>query len=102
MILICHNVEKFNVSASTIGMYEQSRRDTDTDFVSTLADFFGVTTDYLLGKSDNPTLPELVIPEELKGVKIAFHRGEFEDLTQDEINRIAEFAKFIKTQRKEY
>ena len=41
-----------NVSPSTIGMYEQGRRDPDTDTVIFIANYFGVTTDYLLGKDD--------------------------------------------------
>lgn len=43
------------VSPSTIGMYEQSRRDPDTDTIKLLANYFNVTTDYLIGHSDNPT-----------------------------------------------
>lgn len=38
-----------NVSTSTIGMYEQNRRDPDTKTVNKIADYFEVTTDYLLG-----------------------------------------------------
>lgn len=92
--------EKFNISASTIGMYEQGRRDPDTEFVTKIAHFFGVTTDYLLGKSDNPSPQQLIIPEELKGVRVAFHRGEFEDLTQDEVDALAVIARTLKAQRK--
>lgn len=40
-----------NVSPSTIGMYEQGRRDPDTHTIVFLANYFGVTTDYLLGTS---------------------------------------------------
>ncbi|GHV39042.1 hypothetical protein FACS189490_01980 [Clostridia bacterium] len=42
---------------------------------------------------------ELKIPDVLKDVKVAFHGGDFEDLEQYEVDRIAEFARFIKTQR---
>ncbi|MBO8138288.1 MAG: helix-turn-helix domain-containing protein [Desulfotomaculum sp.] len=50
------------VSPSTIGMYEQGRRDPDTSTVNFLADYFGVTTDYLLGRSNyrNPLPPEAI------------------------------------------
>ena len=40
------------VSPSTIGMYEQGRRDPDSDTVIKLAEYFNVTTDYLLGNSN--------------------------------------------------
>jgi transcriptional regulator with XRE-family HTH domain len=42
-----------NISPSTIGMYEQGRRDPDTSTVKFLAEFFNVSTDFLLGNSDS-------------------------------------------------
>jgi len=42
---------------------------------------------------------ELDIPNILNNTMVAFHRGEFEDLTQDEVDRLAEYAEFIKAQR---
>jgi len=42
----------FNVSPSTIAMYETGQRAPDTDTIQIFADFFNVTTDYLLGRTD--------------------------------------------------
>jgi len=70
------------------------------DILTKLAHHFGVTTDYLLGLSDNPSQTELEIPESLNNVMIAFHNGGLEDLTQEEVGRIAEFAQFVRSQRK--
>ena len=41
------------VSPSTIGMYEQGRREPDKDALLAIANFFNVSTDYLLG-NDTP------------------------------------------------
>ncbi|MBR1396088.1 MAG: helix-turn-helix transcriptional regulator [Selenomonadaceae bacterium] len=41
-----------NVSSSTIGMWEQGRREPDYVNLKKLADFFHVTTDYLLSYND--------------------------------------------------
>ncbi|HBG3257132.1 TPA: helix-turn-helix transcriptional regulator, partial [Clostridioides difficile] len=41
--------EKIGVSASIIGMYEQGRRFADQSTLIKLAEYFNVTTDYLLG-----------------------------------------------------
>ena len=87
--------EKFNISTSAIGMYEQGRRDPDTTLLAEIADFFGVSTDYLLGKTN-----ELGIPKDLENAQVAFNRGEFEDLTQDEVDALATIAKTLKSQRK--
>lgn len=44
--------KSIGVSASTIGMYEQGRRDPDSDTLTRLANYFNVSTDYLLGNTD--------------------------------------------------
>jgi len=41
-----------NVSGQAIGMYESEKRDLNTENVIKLAEFFNVSTDYLLGKTD--------------------------------------------------
>jgi transcriptional regulator with XRE-family HTH domain len=43
-----------NMGQSTIAMYEKDRRHPDMDILRRLADFFGVSTDYLLGRTDRP------------------------------------------------
>ena len=43
---------KLSISPSAIGMYETNKREPNNELTIKLADFFGVTTDYLLGKSD--------------------------------------------------
>ncbi len=84
---------------STYGKYELGQRQPSLEILQKLADYFDVSTDYILGKSEDPTV-ELNIPSQLEGVHVAFNRGEFEDLTQEEVDRIAEFAQFVKSQRK--
>ncbi|MBB6622543.1 helix-turn-helix transcriptional regulator [Clostridium gasigenes] len=39
-------------SASSIGMYEQNRRVPDIELIKIISEYFNVSTDYLLGKSD--------------------------------------------------
>jgi len=40
------------LSRGTIGMYEIGKRDPDTQTIIKIADYFNVSTDYLLGKSN--------------------------------------------------
>lgn len=44
--------KKISVSTSTIGMYETNKREPNNEITIKLADFFNVSVDYLLGKSD--------------------------------------------------
>jgi transcriptional regulator with XRE-family HTH domain len=48
---------KFNLAESTISGYETGARKPDTETLEKFADFFGVSTDYLLGRTDDPTPP---------------------------------------------
>ena len=44
----------FNMSHCTLSKYETGTRRPDTEMLIKLAEYFGVTTDYLLGISDSP------------------------------------------------
>lgn len=44
--------KELKISPSTVGMYEQGRREPDNNMVLRLCQIFNTTTDYLLGKSD--------------------------------------------------
>ncbi len=48
--------ERLHVSASTIGMYEQGRREPSLEVLVKLAEAFGVSADYLL--TGKPLCPE--------------------------------------------
>ncbi|OAA91222.1 helix-turn-helix domain-containing protein [Clostridium ljungdahlii] len=45
------------ISSSTIGMYEQNRRSPDIQTLKLIAKYFNVSVDYLLGNSDDKTIP---------------------------------------------
>lgn len=42
----------FGISAGAIGLYENNRRTPDMELLKEMAEYFNVSTDYLLGKSD--------------------------------------------------
>jgi transcriptional regulator with XRE-family HTH domain len=58
------------VSVSTIGKYENDQRTPSPNTINKLADFFKVSTDYLLGRSEirNPVIFTIMsgLPEEAK------------------------------------
>lgn len=53
-----------NVSSGAIGMYETERRKLDSDKLVTFCDFFDVSIDYLLGRTDIRQPISLAINEE--------------------------------------
>ncbi len=45
---------KLGISRSTLGMYETGKREPDFETLETIADFFNVDMNYLIGYSDDP------------------------------------------------
>lgn len=88
-----------NISASTIGMYEQGRREPDNATLKKIANYFGVSTDYLLDneKKNNNREAEAREKEALKNILIkAGYMKENDDLTNDELDRLIKFVSFNK------
>ncbi len=52
--LLQKDVAKYlNITTSAYGYYEQGKRKSDIETTKKLADFYDVSTDYLLGRTDN-------------------------------------------------
>jgi len=47
-----------NVSESAIGMYERGEREPNLETINKIANFFNVPTDYLLGRTSDPSPPK--------------------------------------------
>lgn len=76
-----------NVSIPAINQYESEKRDMSTNTVLLLAEYFKVSTDYLLGKTDVRNIEQ--------EFKFAYHK-EMEGLTEEEIADALRFYKKIK------
>lgn len=95
---LSHNLTQFdlaeslNLSPSTIGMYEQARREPDMETLIRLAQYFNVSADYLTGSSNvmRPT-EAMSIMEEKGGIYFHFAKQARDlDLTQEDLNFIFE------------
>ena len=47
-----------NMSQNNISRYEKGEREADYDTLIAIADYFDVSVDYLLGRTDNPKIAE--------------------------------------------
>mgnify|MGYP006428516991 CR=1 FL=1 len=79
-----------NVSASTIGMYERENRKPTPETLNQIADYFEVTTDYLLGRTNQKYFKQ--------DETISFHaKGELNDedmkMVKDLIDRLVKEEK---------
>lgn len=80
-----------NVTIQTVSNYENEKRDMSPDTIIKLSEYFKVSTDYLLGKSDVRN-PEDKIKQEFE---FAYHK-EMKGLTDEEIADALRFYKKIK------
>lgn len=80
----------------TISNYENEKREMTPNTILKLAEYFNVSTDYLLGKSDIRN-PEEQIKQEFE---FAYHK-EMEGLSDEEIADALRFYKQIKYGNKE-
>ncbi len=55
-----------HVSKGTVGMWETGRREPNTEILSELADFYGVTVDYLLGREQLSPAQEAAVQETIR------------------------------------
>ena len=62
--------------------------------LTTLATYFGVTSDYLIGITEERTVPN----EKLQGIDFALS-GEIRDLTENEKQDLLDYIRFKKKQR---
>lgn len=83
--------QKVSVSPSAIGMYETNKREPNNEIILKLAEFFNVSTDYLLGKSD------IRNPEELKNVSFANASGlDTTGLDEEDLKELQKQVDYIK------
>lgn len=81
-----------DISPSTIGMYEQGRRDPDTKTLKFLAEYFDVSIDYLLGRVNVKN------PYEIETIAAHIDGDEF---TEDELKDIEQFKQFVRMRREQ-
>lgn len=93
--------EIIGISPSTVGMYERDQRFPDKEILGKIADYFEVSVDYLLGRTDERTINKEKTKLDPSIKTIAAHRlGDVEDLDDDAIEKINEYIEFIRMQQK--
>jgi len=90
--------EEFNISSGTIAMWETNKRVPDTSMLIKIAEYFGVTVDYLLGKSSTPTIRS---SDKLEDVYLSLAKNaQDEGIDPEDIKLAIETIKAMKRQKK--
>ena len=92
------DIAKFlGISVAAVGFYENEKRDMSPDTIIKLAEYFNVSTDYLLGKTDVKN-PGRQIDDVLNEAMIGMSKEEYEALNETQKKQIRDFAIFVKNQ----
>jgi transcriptional regulator with XRE-family HTH domain len=82
--------EYLKIDQSTYGKYELGKREPDYDTLTELANFFDVTTDYLLGQSNIRNHQESRIETK------AYHNLDTSGLPEEDIKKVEEYVELLK------
>jgi len=100
---------KMGISRGTYAHYEINKRQPDYEMLQKFADFYDVTVDYLLGRTDNPENKSTVTvagqsislsPDELRVFKeLIKHQAMFHDLATDPERKVKQLIKLYKMKK---
>lgn len=83
--------KQLKIGTSTLGMWETDKRKPNPDALLLIADFFNVTTDYLLGRNQTPEWANKKDAQDLEEF-MRINEGSMtyggEDLTEEETQRL--------------
>ena len=88
--------KKFNIANGTVGNWESGNRQPDYKTLDEIANFFGVTTDYLLCRTD--TMQTISLDEQLTGIDFALW-SETQGMSDAEKQDIIDYIQFRKSKR---
>lgn len=93
--------DKLNVKSNTLSGYENGTRSPDPDMLMMIADLYGVTVDYLLGRDNEVTSLDYYknkIVTEFPDIDLMFK--DMESLSADDMKEVYEYIKFKMSQKK--
>lgn len=85
-----------NVSIGTISNYEKGIHSPDFDTLCKIADYFGVTTDYLLGRTNYRYNPEMLNHKLIKDYTVADLINTTMELDFDDLESMMDYLDLLK------
>lgn len=85
--------KKLNTTGISIGRYEKNQREPRSEMLNLLADFYNVSVEYLMGRTNIPRMDikydesDIILLESIK------------ELNEDEKKKVDDFIKFLKFNR---
>jgi transcriptional regulator with XRE-family HTH domain len=91
--------KRVGINYSVVNRIELGKRSVEDHELAKIADVFGVTTDYLLGRTDNPNPPEDDnIPEELKAPSLGLFFKELAEAPEERREQLLKIWEILKSE----
>ena len=85
------------LSPSTLSCYESDKRQPTPATLGALADYFDVSVDYLLGRTDDPGAPQAPPPDPQMAFGASLKDGmSYEDLTPEAKGELYKYYQYLK------
>jgi len=81
--------EALSISYSGLAEIERGERNCNSETLRRLAEFYGVSTDYLLFGEKSP---------QMSNVQLAFYNGT-KDLNDEQLQQVMDFVEFVKSKK---
>ncbi|PHC41335.1 transcriptional regulator [Bacillus toyonensis] len=88
------------IARTTYAMYEQGNREPDYDTLQKSADFFDVSVDYLLGRTEKRNNKELNSKDFFTESKLNLWFKDIENAPPEKLEELKQFWEFIKQKEK--
>ncbi len=89
---------RVNLTNAQLSRYELGERKPDPEIIKDIADFFDVSTDYLLGRTDNPDLIEEKNEESLLDPELGVFFKEIKNAPEDRQEQLRKIWEIIKSE----
>ena len=91
--------EIFGLTKYQIHRYESGTSNPDPDIINKFADYYGVSADYLLGRTDDPNPSESDgIPEELKDPSLGLFFKELAEAPEERREQLLKIWEILKSE----
>lgn len=77
------------ITGNAVGFYENEKRDIPTEILKKLSDYFNVSIDYILGKTD---VRDIIDPDK---IRIGLSTKDYTEITDTQKKQIEDFARFV-------
>lgn len=92
----------FGVAQSTVGMWESGSRTPNPETMGKLADFFGVSVDYLLGREEQRETPAGEGGRGVSDELLMFGLwGDSDDVDEEDLADVKRYAQFVRERKRD-